>query len=172
MSVTRTSRCWSPGPAGTATPRTPSGTRSSCTTRPPSLDDAEIPGRYPPEDTGTAGLYGCKALKARGLISSYWHGFSLAAVLAELAVRPVSIGVPWMESMFYPAPRSGLLRVDRRSGVAGGHQVCLDGVTPGNRRVRLANSWGNWGVKGWAWLGWDDLGWLLSQGGDAVSVRR
>lgn len=136
------------------------------------LDDREIPGHYPPDDTGSAGLYSMAALKAQGKIASYWHAFSTLAVLTELAQRPVSIGIPWYESMFEPDPRTGQLTVDRRSGIAGGHQVPLDGVDPARLRVRLTNSWGTgWGIAGTAWLSYDDLSFLLSQGGDAVSVR-
>jgi len=136
------------------------------------IDDREIPGHYPPEDTGSAGIYSMRVLRSQGKIASYWHGFSLDAVLAELAHRPVSIGIPWFDSMFDPDPRSGQLVVDRHSGLAGGHQVPLDGIDPSRARVRLTNSWGSgWGIAGTAWLGYDDLGWLLSQGGDAVSIR-
>src|SRR5206468_1945781 len=98
--------------------------------------------------------------------------FTLTAALAELAARPISIGIPWLNSMFEPDPHSGVIPVDRRSGVAGGHQVCLDGVLPELRRVRVANSWGaGWGKGGWGYLSYTDLAWLLGQGGDVVSVR-
>lgn len=134
------------------------------------LDDRVIPGHYPPDDTGSAGLYLCKALRRRGLIESYWHGFSLVAVLAQLAVAPVAIGIDWHEAMFEP-DRGG--RVHIAGAVAGGHEVCLDGIDPTRRLVRFANSWGtSWGAAGWGWLSWDDLGQLLAAGGDAVTVVR
>lgn len=134
------------------------------------LDDREIPGHYPPEDTGSAGLYLCKALKARGWITTYRHGFALTTALGWLGHQPIAIGIPWLNSMFQPS-RLHHLRVDRRSGVAGGHEVCLDGIDPGRSLVRVCNSWGeSWGDGGRAWLSYADLGWLLSQGGDAVAV--
>lgn len=136
------------------------------------LDDREIPGHYPPDDTGSAGVYSMAALRARGLIASYWHGFSTTAVLSELALRPVSVGIPWYESMFDPDPRTGLITVDRRSGIAGGHQIPLDEINPSRKQVGLTNSWGEgWGLGGRAYLAYADLTALLGDGGDAVSVR-
>ena len=35
------------------------------------LDDREIPGHYPPDDTGSAGIYSAKALVSRGLIDEH-----------------------------------------------------------------------------------------------------
>lgn len=134
------------------------------------LDDAEIPGHYPPDDTGSAGIYSCKALKNRKLITKYQHAFSLTTALGWLGRQPISIGIPWLESMFTPG-KGALLTVDRRSAVAGGHQVCVDGIEPARSRVRIANSWGpSWGDHGWCWMTYADLGWLLAQGGDAVTV--
>lgn len=134
------------------------------------LDDRMgIPGVYPQDDTGSCGLASVKVLKNRGWISAYRHAFSITTALGWLGRQPISIGVPWLESMMTPG-RGALLTIDRRSPVLGGHQVCLDGIDPVNSRVRLANSWGNWGDHGWAWLSYDDLGWLLKSGGDAVTV--
>ena len=135
------------------------------------LDDTEIPGHYPPDDTGSAGIYSCKALRNRGYIASYRHAFSLTTALGWLGKQPISIGIPWLNSMFDPAKKTALIIVDKRSGVAGGHQVCLDGINPTTSQVRVANSWGpGWGDGGRAWLAYADLGWLLGQGGDAVTV--
>lgn len=136
------------------------------------IDDRVIPGRYPPDDTGSAGIYSCKAMRARGYIRAYRHAFSLATTLGWLGRQPVSIGIPWLESMFYTNRTTGLVAVARRSRLAGGHQVCLDGIDPHAQLVRFANSWGpGWGRGGWGWLSFDDLGWLLGQGGDAVTVE-
>lgn len=136
------------------------------------LDDRSIPGRYPPDDTGSAGIYLCRALRSRGLITSYWHAFSTRSLLGMLGRQPCAIGIPWLESMFEPRPH-GTVVVDRRSAVAGGHEVCVDGIDPRRKLVRFAQSWGaGWGDLGWGWLSWDDLEWLLSQDGDAVTVTR
>lgn len=134
------------------------------------LDDRAIPGHWEPDDTGSAGIYSCQALKARGLITSYRHAFSLTTALGWLGIQPISIGIPWLNSMMDPTS-GGLIVVDRRSGVAGGHQVCVDGIDPKHSLVRIANSWGpSWGDRGWGWIKYDDLGWLLSKGGDVVTV--
>jgi hypothetical protein len=133
------------------------------------IDDREIPGHYPPDDTGSTGLYSAKALKARGLISGYMHAFTATTALAAIASKPVTIGVPWFNSMFEPDSH-GVVKVDPHSGLAGGHQVCVDGIDPAAQRVRFANSWGtSWGAKGWGWLSYADFKYLLSQGGDVTS---
>lgn len=134
------------------------------------IDDHGIPGHYPPDDTGSAGLYACKVAKARGWITGYRHAFDVTTALGWLGRQPISIGVPWLNSMFTPG-KGGLIPVDRRSGMAGGHQVCVDGIDPKRNRVRIANSWGtSWGDHGRGWLTYADLAWLLGQGGDAVTV--
>jgi hypothetical protein len=133
-------------------------------------DSMGIPGRYPPTDTGSCGLASMKVAQQRGWITSYRHAFSVTTLLGWLGRQPASIGIPWLESMFAPAPGTAVLRVDRRSAVAGGHQVCVDGIDPKRSMVRIANSWGDWGDGGRAWLRYDDLAWLLKQGGDAVTA--
>lgn len=136
------------------------------------LDDEQIPGHYPPDDTGSSGLYLCKALQQRKLIESYWHAFTLRALLAKLAVQPCAIGIPWFNSMFEP-DRNGLVDVRTGSGRAGAHEVCADGIDPRHQLVRFPNSWSpSWGDHGYGWLSFMNLGWLLSQGGDAVTVNR
>lgn len=133
-------------------------------------DTMGIPGVYPPDDPGSCGLASVKVLRNRGWIVAYRHAFSVTTALGWLGRQPISIGIPWLNSMFQPG-KGALLTVDRRSGVAGGHQVCVDGIDPTHSLVRVANSWGtSWGDHGWCWLGYTDLGWLLGQGGDAVTV--
>lgn len=132
------------------------------------IDDAAIPGHYPPDDTGSSGLYSCKALQKRGLIKSYGFMFTTAAVLGQLGLTPVSIGIPWYESMFNPN-RNGVVSIKGR--VAGGHQICFDGIDPKKKLVRFANSWGTgWGKSGWGYMSFTTLDHLLKQGGDAVTV--
>lgn len=135
------------------------------------IDDAMgIPGIWEPDDVGSCGLASTKVLKRRGWIAGYRHAFSLTTTLGWLGRQPVSVGVPWLESMMSPG-RGAVLTVDRHSPVVGGHQVCLDGIEPAHSMVRIANSWSSsWGDGGWCWVGYSDLGWLLSRGGDAVTV--
>lgn len=136
------------------------------------LDDREIPGRWPPDDTGSAGIYLMKALRNRGLITGYRHAFSLDAALWALQRGPIAVGSVWLNSMFEPR-RDGWLVVDPRSGEAGGHEYVIDAYTPVTARqpagVRLTNSWStSWGRAGSAWLDVRDFGYLLSQQGDVV----
>jgi hypothetical protein len=130
------------------------------------LDSA--PGHYPPEDTGSSGLGAAKALKALGLASGYRHGFSLRALASALQVGPVIIGIPWLNSMFEPAP-DGRLTVDPASGTAGGHEVEIAEYDAAHGEYWITNSWGTgWGQQGRAYLTAADLRWLLSQHGDVI----
>lgn len=127
-----------------------------------------IPGQYPPTDTGSSGLGVAKALQALGLASGYSHGFSLQALQSALQSGPILIGIEWLNSMFTP-DSSGLIPVDRSSGVAGGHELCLSAYDQAAGRYRVDNSWGtSWGVAGSGWLAEADLSWLLSQQGDVT----
>lgn len=132
------------------------------------LDDSQIPGEYPPDDTGSSGPWSMMALEKQDKIRSFRHTRGLATALRMLNSGPISIGVPWYQSMFTP-DKSGLLTVDAASGVAGAHQVCITGDDAEARRIYVRNSWGSsWGLGGHAWLAWDDFEALLHDGGDVV----
>lgn len=127
-----------------------------------------ISGQYPPTDTGSSGLGVAKALQALGLATGYSHGFSLQALQSALQSGPVLIGIPWLNSMFNPGA-DGVIPVDRSSGVAGGHELCLSAYDQTAARYRVDNSWGtSWGAAGSGWLAEADLAWLLSQQGDVT----
>lgn len=132
------------------------------------LDDTQIPGEYPPDDTGSTGIWSMRALEKWGWIDSYVHTRNLHAALVLLNKGPISIGVPWYRSMF-EVDAKDFIQVDPASGLAGGHQVAIiaDDVT--QQAVRVRNSWGtSWGDNGHAWLKWGDLDHLLDSGGDVV----
>lgn len=132
------------------------------------IDDREIPGHYPPDDTGSAGIYSAKALRKMGLISGWLTAFGLNATLNALVSGPVSLGIPWPESFMDPA-RDGLLKMGKRPRYAGGHQVELTGVDCTRQLVKVANSWGpGWGANGYGFMRWADLGYLLADGGDTT----
>lgn len=132
------------------------------------LDDSQIPGEYPPQDTGSTGPWSMQALEQWGWIDDYVHTNSLHSALRLLNHGPISIGVPWLKSMFTP-DRNGYIRADPNSGLAGGHQVCIVGNDTRRQAVYVRNSWGeSWGIDGHAWLPWEDLDWLLSNSGDVV----
>jgi hypothetical protein len=125
-----------------------------------------VPGSYPPDDTGSSGLGAAKALKAWGLAAGYTHAFSLTALKSALQTGPAMLGVVWLNSMFDPGA-DGTLPVDRKSGLAGGHEIVCSGWDGG--RFRLDNSWGaSWGDRGSCWVAEADMQWLLSQQGDVT----
>ncbi|SBW18567.1 hypothetical protein FDG2_0722 [Candidatus Protofrankia californiensis] len=129
-------------------------------------DVDNVPGEYPPEDTGSTGLAVAKVLKHRGFIQRYRHAFGLRSTLSALQSGPVLLGTVWLEEMFQPTT-DGELTPD--GAQAGGHEIVLDEIDVERRRVWLTNSWSaEWGVDGRAWLSWDHLGYLLGQQGDVV----
>lgn len=134
------------------------------------LDEAWFPGVWPPEDTGSTGLFSMKTLQAKGLITGYEHAFSLRAVLATLVHRPVSIGTWWYDSMSEPG-RDGLMTISPGAQQVGGHQWLAVGQDPETRRIKMRQSWGSgWGDRGYGYLSWDDLGRLLDEDGDAITA--
>lgn len=132
------------------------------------LDDSQIPGQYPPDDTGSTGPWSMMALEKQGHIRSWHHTRSLHTALRLLNTGPISIGVAWYQSMFDVAA-DGSIVFDPSSGVAGGHQACVTANDVSAQRILVRNSWGTtWGQNGHAWLPWSALDYLLRDGGDVV----
>lgn len=130
------------------------------------IDDRQIPGRWPPDDTGSAGIYSMKVARKHKWIKLYRHIFATETVLGTLVTRPVSVGIPWYQEMFDP-DKDGF--VEAKGRIVGGHQICVDGINPDKEWVRFANSWGNdWGREGWGFMSFDTLDTLLKNYGDAV----
>lgn len=134
------------------------------------LDDTQIPGEYPPDDTGSTGAWSMQALEKLGQIRSHVHTCNVHTALQLLNDGPISIGVTWFNSMFEPS--GDAISVDLDSGVGGGHQVCLVANNAEKQRALVRNSWGeDWGRDGHAWLAWSDLAVLFYLGGDAVQPK-
>jgi hypothetical protein len=132
------------------------------------LDDTQIPGQYPPDDTGSTGAWSMRVLENLGLIKTWRHCRTLHAALRLLNRGPISAGIPWYPSMFTP-DADHVIHVDDSVEPSGGHQVCIVANDTKRRRVRIRNSWGpGWGDQGHAWLSWSDLDKLLKAGGDVV----
>lgn len=130
------------------------------------LDD--VPGSYPPDDTGSDGLSVAKAAKNAGLISGYQHATSLEAALTALSSQPVITGVNWYDSFDNP-DGDGNISITANAVVRGGHEFVLDELDVSGQRVGFTNSWGSdWGVQGRAYLSWDDFGRLLDEQGDVT----
>ena len=129
-----------------------------------SLD--EVPGVWPPTDTGSTGVAVSKALQSRGLISGYQWMFRFIDVIGALMARPVILGTAWYESMFDP-DAFGMVGISGR--VAGGHEYILDGWDADLEVAHLRNSWGpTWGVDGSFKMTGATLTRLLGEDGDAV----
>ena len=125
-------------------------------------------GPYPPNDNGSSGLTSAKACRAAGLISGWTQVFSLDAFLRALTRYPISCGTVWYQSMFHP-DTSGVLTVDTKSGIAGGHQYECVGYNVGTDRLKFANSWGTgWGDRGYFYMPVATFGALLAKQGDAT----
>lgn len=128
----------------------------------------EFDGAYPPEDTGSSGLGAAKALQQLGLSPSYQHAFSLQAMETALQTGPVLVGIPWYNSMFTPGP-DGIVPVDESSGLAGGHELCIDELDVEHDRVGFTQSWGvSWGKGGRGYFRRADMGRLLAADGDVT----
>lgn len=128
------------------------------------LDD--VPGSYPPNDTGSSGLAVMKALVERKLIRSYTHAFGIDHALGALMLGAVITGVDWYEGMFDPDP---LGRVHLKGDIAGGHEFTVVGYAGKRQWVRCLNSWGpGWGDGGYFWLSRKDWGKLLAAQGDVT----
>jgi hypothetical protein len=128
------------------------------------LDD--FPGTYPPEDTGSDGLDGAKAMTKLGYITGYTHTFSLNDALAALTLSPVILGINWYAGMDNPTQDGS---VSATGTIRGGHEVCLDEIDVEHERVWIRNSWSaGWGIRGRANLSFTGLGTLLSQDGDVT----
>lgn len=133
------------------------------------IDNSEVPGSYPPTDTGSTGLWSMRTLQAYALIDNYYHAFDLTTALDLVATQgPVSIGIAWYDSMFQP-DSCGEVTISPDAQVAGGHQLPIVGVHPAAQRVELPNSWGDqWGVGGRCFMSYDTLGRLLGEDGDVT----
>ena len=139
------------------------------------LDEAFVPGVWPPTDTGSSGLFSMKLLRRHGWISGYQHAFGLRSVLATLAGwdghpgRPVSLGTWWYDSMDVPDADNRIVVAPGAEQI-GGHQYLAVGQDPERRTVRIRNSWGpEWGEGGYADMPWDTLDALLADDGDAIT---
>lgn len=143
------------------------------------LDDSLIPGHWEPQDTGSTGDWSMAALRARGLIKAWQHTFRWQDTVRLLAKQPISVGVPWYESMFEPDAK-GMVRIAGQ--VAGGHQFVVDELIPvfdTNGRGQVVdyilgatNSWDtSWGLEGRFLIPGPVGRRLLAEGGDVVSPK-
>lgn len=127
-----------------------------------------VPGQYPPNDTGSSGVAAAKAAVKARLFSGYQHTFSLDAALAALQLGPVMTGVHWYDSFDQP-DGDGLVTITPGATVRGGHEFVADEIVADKRLVGFTNSWGTgYGLSGRFYMSWDDWGRLLSEQGDVT----
>jgi hypothetical protein len=134
------------------------------------LDDSVIPGHWEPDDTGSTGWYGFKALKQAGRVSSYGHAFGIKAAIAVLAQKPISIGIDFYDC-FEDPDKNNYYTIQRGAQVVGGHQMCVRAFDPGANGnppfVVISQSWGaDYGDHGEVKMTVDTLDKLLRAGGD------
>lgn len=125
-----------------------------------------VPGEYPPDDTGSSGLAAAKVLKQAGLIAGYQHTFTLNDALKALQAVPLICGTSWLDGMNTPTS-DGLAHVTGRE--LGGHEYVIDEYDPVRGWLGFQNSWSaGWGVNGRFYLEAEDFADLLRADGDVT----
>lgn len=129
---------------------------------------------------GTSALAACRVLQARGTITKYsWAAAPDEFRTGLLEHGSLCAGTDWYASMDDTVLRFGAeyLKVDRASGVRGGHEyelVAID-LAPleGLPYVVMKNSWGtSWGIHGCARIDLADFEELVfNHGGDLVLIH-
>lgn len=131
------------------------------------IDD--IPGSYPPDDTGSSGLAVAKIAKAAGYIKGYKHAFSVYHTLECLQSGPVIIGTNWYSSFDDTIGTKAEIVISPDAEVRGGHEYELLGIDVTDRLVFGINSWGDsYGFNGFFCMSWDTLNRLLHEQGDVT----
>ncbi len=128
------------------------------------IDD--IPGTYPPIDTGSSVLAVCKVARKRGLIGTYEHAFTIDQLLRALVLTPGILGIKWLSGCDRPA-EDGVVRW--QGWLRGGHAFVAHGIDTDRELVWLTNSWGErFGVNGRFAMSFTDLEKALADDGEAV----
>lgn len=110
-----------------------------------------------------------RVMRTLGVIQSWKWLFGIDEIREWLRwFGPVAVGTVWLDGMFEPNPR-GFLEVS--GNVAGGHAYRLVSYSARRAAFRVVNSWGRgWGDAGRVWIAAADLGALIANDGDAVTV--
>lgn len=107
-------------------------------------------------------------------LSAYWWATTIDEVLHALAFYgPVEMGTWWTEGMMRPDEKGYIHLTGQR---VGGHAYALGALNLGNgrtsARVRIDQSWGEWGVNGSAWITVEELEALLREQGECALPRK
>lgn len=119
------------------------------------LDNDDIPGTYPPEDTGTSGVGIAKAMVAMGAIERYTWTFTMSDFLGVLQRQPVMIGINWYDSMFEHDRGGFVIEPKSSADPVGGHAVLafsMRNLYSDEAKIGFTNHWVNddgtpWGVR-------------------------
>jgi hypothetical protein len=138
------------------------------------MDD--VPGQYPPDDTGSDGLSFAKLAVAKKWCSSYQHAFGTDDLLHAIQTSAVMVGTDWLDGMDRPAADG---RVHPTGSVRGGHEYeCAEyeqrGTVRNDAEDRLWfwQSWGPWALAGRFYVVVNDFAGLLDRQGDATVLVR
>lgn len=125
-----------------------------------------IPGIYPPDDTGSSGLAVCKAGKKLGLIAGYAHAFSIEDTIAALQRGPVIGGFNWYAG--FDKPDANAL-ISIAGAIRGGHEWEINGYDVDTKLFSCLQSWGlRFGHRGVFRMHATTLQQLLREEGDVT----
>lgn len=116
------------------------------------LDNDDIPGTYPPIDTGTSGVGVAKAMKQYGAIDEYGWTFTFKDFMSVLQLQPVMLGTNWYESMMEVTNRGFVVGPGVGAEPAGGHAFLAFAYSSRRDAVGCTNHWTNddgtpWGIQ-------------------------
>lgn len=120
---------------------------------------------------GTSPLAGAKILVKLGLISGYFHAFTLTDVILGVCYSgPCGIAIPFTEGMMKPDEN---FYIHPTGDFIGNHFTVIDAVDWENERFRIANSWGPlYGDKGRAWMSFKDTEVTIEMGGTFIFYKK
>lgn len=116
-------------------------------------------------DGGATTISAMETLQKHGLIRGYYWGYTVDVVFRALATKVAIAGTNWYSSMF-DKDAEGIIKVDQRSGLAGGHCYCINGYDPVRGLLEIAQSWGD----GSYYISADDFFLLLRDDGEFCVV--
>lgn len=132
----------------------------------------DVPGQYPPDDTGSDGLSFAKLAVVKKWCSRYEHAFGIEDHLHGLQSLPGMVGTDWPDGMDRPDADG---RVHPAGSLRGGHEYeCAEyeqrGTVRNDAEDRLWfwQSWGQWALAGRFYMTVSDFAGLLDRQGDST----
>jgi hypothetical protein len=116
------------------------------------LDNDQIPGYYPPTDTGTSAVGVAKAMQFYAAIDGYDWTFDFESFLGQLQKTPVMLGTNWYAGMFEINAQGFVAPSPSDQDPDGGHAYLAHALDYAHERVGCTNHWVNddgtpWGVR-------------------------